>query len=160
MVDKAIQELENELLKIDNIHGPVSDVQLQLALSLLNSRIRNRGLSAREILLQGDQVTNEQIHISDQVLAESQISNRTNNHLSSTNSKTPGCSLATAMDCKVRDLVFLMNECNKNKAYDRYVVVSIEGRYAYVKKLTERVDRPVRSRRQPAWMRGGAYDLE
>ena len=62
-----VQELENQLLKIDNFHGPVSDVQLQLALSVLNSRFRNRGLSASEILFQRDQVTNEQIHISDQV---------------------------------------------------------------------------------------------
>ena len=234
VVDKAIQELENELLKIDNIHGPVSDVQLQLALSVLNSRIRNRGFSAREILFQRDQVTNEQIHISDQVLADSQIPNRTNNHLASAKSKAPGCSLASAMDCKVGDFVFLKDERNKNKARDRYVVV------AYVKKLTDRfmsrkykipltklyativttesdqlhivhedsdsdyleyrmrgandtdngnrnddnipdsncssseesdnadtpievieqVDRPVRNRRQPAWMRGSAYDLE
>ena len=244
VVDKAIQELENELLKIDNIHGLVSDVQLQLALSVLNSRIRNRELLAGEILFQRDQVTNEQIHISDQVLAESQISNRTNSHLSSANSKTPGCSLASAMDCKVGDLVFLKDKRNKNKAHDNYVVVSIDGRCAYVKKLTERfmsrkykvpltnlyativtkendqlhlvhedsdsdyleyqmcgtndtdngnrnddnipdsncssseesdnadtpievieqvieqVDRPVRSRRQSAWMRGSAYDLE
>ena len=61
--DKAIQELELEFLKVTPSGGIISSTQLQLALQTLNSRIRNRGLSAREILFQRDQVTNEQLRL-------------------------------------------------------------------------------------------------
>ena len=138
MVDNAIQELENEFLKIDSGHSPVPESQLHHPLSVLNSRIRNRGLSSREILFQRDQVTNEQININDQDLAASQVTKRTRNHLPSAKSKAPGRNFASSMDCRVGDLVFLKDERNKNKARDRYVVVSIEAQYAYIQNLTDR----------------------
>ena len=59
VVDKAIQELELEFLKETPSSGATTNVQLQLAIRTLSSRIRNRGLSAKEILLQHDQITNE-----------------------------------------------------------------------------------------------------
>ena len=55
--EKANSELEIELLKIDPTGAPVSNVTLQNAVHALNSRIRNRGLSAREILFCRDQIT-------------------------------------------------------------------------------------------------------
>ena len=49
--EKCNQELELELLRVDPTGSPVSDTTLQSAVRVLNSRIRNRGLSAREIVL-------------------------------------------------------------------------------------------------------------
>ena len=61
MVDKGIQELEAEFLKIGCSNIPISEVQLQTALNILNSRVRNRGLSAKEIVFQRDQHSLEQL---------------------------------------------------------------------------------------------------
>ena len=58
MLDKGTQELEFELLKYDPSGSPVTYFQLQLVLQILNARIRNRGLSAKEVLLQRDINTN------------------------------------------------------------------------------------------------------
>ena len=55
--EKCNQELELELLRIDPTGSPVSTVTLQDAVHSLNTRIRNRGLSARKILFCRDQVT-------------------------------------------------------------------------------------------------------
>ena len=138
VVDKAIQELEMELLKIDGSNGPVSECQLQLALRLMNSRIRNRGLSAREILFQRDQVTCEQLQIDDAGLAVSQSKIRESNHQSSARCKAPGGKFASPSASVVGDLVYLKDERDKNKRRDRYIIVSIDGNNALVQKLTDR----------------------
>ena len=49
VVEKAILELEEELLKQDPTGGPVSELGLVIAVARLNSRIRYSGLSAREL---------------------------------------------------------------------------------------------------------------
>ena len=48
VVDKAIQELETELLKLDPSGAQVAPLQLQLAVDMLTSRIQNHGLSAKK----------------------------------------------------------------------------------------------------------------
>ena len=52
VIDRGIQELEHELLQVDSTSGPVATLQLQLVIETLNTCIRNRGLSAKEILFQ------------------------------------------------------------------------------------------------------------
>ena len=61
VIDKGIQELEHEILNVDTSGGPLINVQLQFVVETLTTRIRNRGLSAREILYQCDQHTTKQL---------------------------------------------------------------------------------------------------
>ena len=49
VVEKAILELEEELLKQESTGGPVSQLGLVITVARLNSRIRYSGLSAREL---------------------------------------------------------------------------------------------------------------
>ena len=65
VAERAVQEVEYELLQQDPTGGFVSPVTLSIALSRLNSRLRSRGLSAREMWSQRDQYTNSQISVSD-----------------------------------------------------------------------------------------------
>ena len=80
VVDKAIQELECELRESRSDGSKLSRADLALAIHVLNSRIRNRGLSANEILFQRDNVTGAQLQIDDSDLRDSQYSNRCDNH--------------------------------------------------------------------------------
>ena len=50
VAERGIQELEGELLKKCPVGGPVSELMLAVATARLNSRIRSRGLSSREML--------------------------------------------------------------------------------------------------------------
>ncbi len=68
VAERCNQELELELLHIDPSGAPVSAVVLQDAVHNLNLRVRNRGLSAREILFCRDQVTSARLDINDYVL--------------------------------------------------------------------------------------------
>ena len=138
VVDKGIQELEAELLKSGCSNTPVTSLKLQCALDVLNSRVRNRGLSAKEILFQRDQQTSEQIHFNDLELADKQQNIRIRNHDSSARSKAPGKRVAETHNIQVGDLVFIKDERDKNKARDRYIVVSIEQDRASLQKLVDK----------------------
>ena len=87
VADKAIQELELEFLKIDPSGSSVSSYQLQQADDLLNSWIKNQGLSAMEIILQRDQNTGAQLVFEDIELCEKQKLNRLCNQPHSAKSK-------------------------------------------------------------------------
>jgi hypothetical protein len=57
--ERAIQELEEEILRHDPVCRAVSPLMLSVATARLTSKIRSRGLSSREMLLQRDQFLNE-----------------------------------------------------------------------------------------------------
>jgi len=132
VVDKAIQELELELLKAGHSNVPITSLQLQGAVDTLNTRIRNRGLSAKEIILQRDQHSYEQLNINDSALAWQQKAIRRQDH------RTSAPEHDTPTDVNVGDLVFIKHERNKNKARDRFVVTSIDNDNALVQKMNDK----------------------
>lgn len=136
VAEKAIGELEGEILKQDPSGNPLTVVTLALATARLNSRIRGRGLSAREMLLQRNQFTNEQIPISDYDLICSQHVQRTSNHPHSEKSKAAGHHPALTPCLKVGNIVYLYRDRDKNKARDRYIVVSIDGNWCFIRKFS------------------------
>ena len=75
VAEKAVQETENELLRQDPLCGSVSATALYVAAAYLNTRIRNRGLSAREMWTQRDQFSNRQVPLDAQklILKENEI---------------------------------------------------------------------------------------
>ena len=115
VAEKANGELEVEILKQDPSGNPLTSVTLALAMARLNSRIQGRGLSAREMLFQRNQFTNEQIPISDYDLICSQHAQRTSNHPYSEKSKAAGRAPAPTPSLKVGDM-YLYRDRDKNKA--------------------------------------------
>ena len=89
IAERAVQEVENELLRHDPLGGPVSPVTLSVATATLNSRIRSRGFSAREMWTQRDQFSNQQIPLHDQSLIVQQHEQRIANHHHSEKAKAP-----------------------------------------------------------------------
>ena len=133
--EKCNQELELELLKVDPTGSPVSDATLQLAAHALNSRIRNRDLSAKEIVTCRDQVTGKLLNIDDSALSQRQEQLRERNHPFSAKSKAPNCSLADEQSITCGSLVFIKSDGDKFNQRDLYIVVSINGKDAKVQKF-------------------------
>ena len=75
VAERAIQELRTEATKLDPMGGPLTNTALTIALDPLNSRIRSRGLSAREMLHRRDQYTEDIILVEDTELADIQNRN-------------------------------------------------------------------------------------
>ena len=135
VADKAIQELEKEILRNDPSGATVSNLTLQLITGQLNCMIRDRGLSAKEIVLQREQVTGKQLTFNDSMLADKQHEFRKRNHGPSASSKARAPAPPTS-DIVVGDLVYIKSELNKFKARDRYIVMSLDNGFACIQKLS------------------------
>jgi len=135
VAERAVSELEIELLKQDPTGGPISNILLVSATSRLNSRIRSRGLSSREMLYQRDQFTNMQIPLTDRELIEKQQIIAEKNHAHSEKSKAPNRPYRSEDNIEIGDLVYLYTDKNKNRARDRYLVTSIDGPWLNIRKF-------------------------
>ena len=123
---KGVQEVEDELIRLDPLGGPVTALNLSIATANLNARIRSRGLSAHEMWYHQDQCTNQQIPIHDQQLIQSQYLLRKSNHIHSECSKAPHNQSSTSPQVDVGDLVYLRSDHDKSGARNCYLVTSVE----------------------------------
>jgi hypothetical protein len=83
----------------------------------MNSRIRNRGLSSKEIVFQRDQVTNESKPVSDDELSKEQFEKRIQQH--------PSEIYESKETIKPGDNVFLKADKNKLRGREMYRVVDL-----------------------------------
>ena len=139
VVDKGIRELISEILRFCPNGGKVTPIELASVVNQLNSRIRNRGLSAWEIFHQRDQLSGEQLNISDAFLTAAQSENRQRNRSSSEKSKACGGPPATLAAVHPGSLVYIKNEGDKTHARERYIVISIDGEMCKVQKITKSI---------------------
>jgi hypothetical protein len=135
IAEKAIQELETELRKQHPSGSPISSADLALAIATLNSRVRDRGLSAHEILFQRDTLTGEKLNITDSHLSEQQYQQRRLNHGPSARSKAPKGQTPLKPLLSPGDLVYIKCEGSKHKARDRYLVTACHEEFVTVNKL-------------------------
>ena len=133
MAEKAIRELEDEILRSVPGGGPITGLNLIIAASHLNARIRNRGLSSREMWTQRDQFTHKQLPICDRDLITEQFELRSKNHPHSEKSKNK--SKPSYDSVHVGDLVYLRSDRSKLHARSRYLVVSMDGEWCIIKKF-------------------------
>ena len=135
VADKCISELITELLKVCPEGGKITPVILSFAINTLNSRIRNRGLSAWEIIFQRDQHTLEPLEISDSILASDQCENRAKSHAVSAKSKSRNAPIAAKYIVAPGSLVYLKEDGGKDRSRVRYVIVSSEDGFYVIQKL-------------------------
>ena len=94
--------------------------------SALNSRIRLRGLSLREMWTQRDRFSNQQLPLADDHLVAPQHKQRLSNHPYSECSKAPLTLPHPTPFVDVGDLDHLHSDRNKSRVRDRYLVVAID----------------------------------
>ena len=135
VAEKAVQELECELLRQDPLGGAVLSLTLSIATAAVKSRVRSRGLSSREMWTQRDQFTNAQIPLGDSNLIATQHELRLTNHPCSERSKAPLAQKRLTPMIEVGDLVYLHSDRNKSRARDRYLVVSIDAPFCNIRKF-------------------------
>lgn len=125
VAEKANQELELEILKVDPSGKAITAVSLTQAVHVLNTRIRKSGLSSKEMFFQRDQVSGQQLTFNDASLGSDQSKSRHKNHLASAASKGKGGSKAQIPDVSVGSIVFIKQEGSKFSPRESYIVVDI-----------------------------------
>jgi len=135
VAERAIQELEDELLRDTHGGATITAMKLAVVTARLNSRIRSRGLSSREMWTQRSQFTNEQLPMSDLDLIESQHRAREINHRHSERSKSHGVPISPDHQIQPGDLVYLLADKSKLHARERYLVTSTDEQWCVIKKF-------------------------
>ena len=135
IAEKAVQELENELLFKDPFGGTLLPCTLAAATASLNSCLRSCGLSACKMWTQRDQFSNIQIPKEGSCFIASQNQQCLTNHPYSEYSKALFAQRASSPSVQVGDLVYLHSDRNKSQARDHYLVVALVLPFCNIKKL-------------------------
>jgi len=85
---------------------------------------------------QRSQFTNEQLPICDRDVIAAKHQQRLNNHAPSEKSKLSKSVDRPPPSVSVGDLVYLYSDRNKSQARSRYLVVSLDGEWCFIKKFT------------------------
>ena len=133
--EKCNQELEAELLRLDPSGNSVSNVMHQDAVHLLNTRVRNRNLSAKELLFCRDQITQQPLNVNDVDVSCKQQELRNKNHLPSALSKSNKRSTPPESVFDIGALVHIKHEGDKFKARQQYIITAKQGDNATLQKL-------------------------
>lgn len=136
IIDKCIKELHREINIIKPEGGPISSSNLSIAIANLNTRYRRSGLSAHEIWTQRDQLTGEQLPLSDRDLIIEQHEERLKNHPYSEKSKAPGKPYRTSLNVPIGTLVYLYVDKDKTKSRPRYIVTHTSPNWYKIRRFT------------------------
>ena len=98
-------------------------------------RIRNRGLSAKEIVTCRDQATGKQLNVDDGALSDRQAKLRNDNHQHTAKSKSPHGSVPQNHHIARGSLVYIKSEGDKFTPRDLYIVVKVDGENANIQKF-------------------------
>ena len=135
IVDKAIQELEKELVRISPEGKSISSTELAQATLALNSRIRNRNFSSHEIMFSREQNTGENILLDDKKMGEVKEKLKNENHKYSEKSKFPDHNEPTSARAKKGDYVHLKDDGGKHTSREQYLVTDSDEKTVKLLKL-------------------------
>ena len=118
-VDKTMQDLEREIVRIDPNGGKISPGLLALAVTHLNNRIRQHGLSASQVHFARDEHTGENLSLSDSKLkAVREDRKRASPHHTERGNTTP-------TSIKPGQIVYVKNEGDKHTLRNPFLVTSV-----------------------------------
>ena len=141
-VDKAIQELENEIRKLDPSGSKISSATLAQATLRVNSLIRHHGYSSSDITFRRDENSNTALHIPDKLLSDKQHETRLKNqsalnyknHAKTNKTSSPG------------DIIMLKTNSTKHKIREPFLVTNQNGHHLTIKKiLNSSSDAPIKT---------------
>ena len=121
-VDKKIQELEEEFRRLSPEGEKISTGQLAQAVTMLNNRTRNQGLSAAEIHFSRDPVRGENLNLDDAKMLEERLQKREINQGHSIKSKAKGGGPCQKPDCGPGDIVYVKKDGSKHEARSPFIV--------------------------------------
>ena len=63
VAENAVKEFLKERLRLNPSGGPITEIERIVITKMMNTRIRDRGVSAKEMMFRRDLITNEPISI-------------------------------------------------------------------------------------------------
>ena len=144
-VDKKIQELEFEIRRLCPKETKLSSGLLSKAVTSLNNRIRNQGLSAAQIHFSRDTIAGHNLQLNDNKLMAEKLQKRRENHPVSLKSKSPSAKEHVGADVVPGQLVYVRDGLTKHEARDPLLVTGVEGSKVRVQKVLHSHDNSIKS---------------
>ena len=128
-IDKGIQELQHEMLRIIPHDGLINITNLAKATSMLNSRIRRHGtFTADEMMFSRNRESGTNLMLDDLKLAEDQLNSREKN-----NKKFQ--SKQADQNLQEGDIIHKKQHSDKNRIRDSFVVTKTNGKEVNAQKI-------------------------
>ena len=119
-IDKKMQELQEEIRRLCPTEIKITVSTLSKAVTNLNSRIRNQGLSSSQIQFSRDTVSGENLNINDEKLMANKIERKKVNNIHSAKSK--GGKALNLQEFQTGDIAFVKSHGSKHETRDPYLV--------------------------------------
>ena len=131
IVDKKMQELEFEMKKLSQSESSVTLKILAKSTLIVNEKVRNQGLSSKEIMFCRDQFNHNNIPLRDEEIASDIRESRKRDNISSAKSKAQSKIPAQPANATKGNLVFLKADGDKLKPRDLYLITDISKDNGY-----------------------------
>ena len=135
VAENAVKEAEKEILKYKPETKTLTEEDLTVVSKIMNERIRNRGVAAKEILTRRDLITNKPKNISDSKLSGDQFDKRISSNKQSADRKKPQ---RPELEFHVGDVVYVRNQRSKHQPREQYIVTRLEKDFLLVQKIHSR----------------------
>lgn len=126
VVDKAIREHREQVLKLSPKGGPVSPAILARATASLKLLIQQSSRSAKELWLSSDQESDMNLEVKDEDLSNSQFQSRQASHASSASYSSRNGKPVNIPTLAVGDSVFVKTDRSKSKARDSFYILELD----------------------------------
>ena len=136
--ERSVSEFHTELCKLKPSGGKITDAELSMIVSNMNSRVRENGYSSQEIWTMRDQITGERLPIEDKTIIERKYESRLKRHETSAKYRGRGRTTEIKTDVKIGEIVYLYQDKVKTNARSKYMVMEVGDEYCTVQKFTER----------------------
>ena len=139
--EKAVKEFRQEKLRFKPEGGAISEIERAVITASLNKKIRNRGVSSKEIIMNRDQNTLMNLNLNNEALAAKQLSLRLENHPQSEKCKSKKGVFPFKAKVWPGALVLLKKDLSKLRGRELYIVVKIddEGKWCWIKKSVKQL---------------------
>ena len=124
VAENVVKECHKEINKAGFVNEQLNELQLTQIMKTMNSRIRNRGLSAKEMCFMRDLGTNKNIIQQDEKLKEEQRQLREHNH---NKEKT------ISVEYETGDTVMIKDQLTKTKPREKFIVIARNTEHSKVK---------------------------
>ena len=132
VAENAVKEAEKEILKYKNNENVLTEEDLVVVAKIMNERIRNRGVAAKELLLRRDLITSQPKNIKDSVMAKEQFQKRIK-----CNQEAQGRRKIVDSDLEyhVGDVVYIRGQISKHQPREQYLITRFEQDFLIIQKL-------------------------
>ena len=135
LAENAIKEAEKEILNMKPNHQTLSDEDLVVVARVMNERIRNRGVAAREILTRRDLITNKPKNIIDSKLSAQQFEQRLKKNQENFERKPKQAQKEDDIIYHKGDVVYVKAQKSKNAAREQFIITGFPEDMIMVQKL-------------------------